>query len=288
MSGADSPTRPASAGPVARGTLPDGPPLVTWLLRAADDNLILAQRLGELIAAMPELEEDIAVANLALDHLGQARNLYQYAAELETANRTDDDVPPRTEDDVSPRSEDDLAMTRSEREFLNAVLVEQPNGDFATTIVRQLLVDAYQVPLYTALTDSTDERLAGIAAKAVKESRYHLEHSSSWTVILGDGTAESHERAQAAVDELWPYRTDLFAADEIEAELAAAGIVPDPASLRPSFDETVTAVLAEANLTVPDDTYERIGGRTGFHTAHLGHLLPEMQWLYQSQPGANW
>ncbi|MEL6981911.1 MAG: 1,2-phenylacetyl-CoA epoxidase subunit PaaC [Actinomycetota bacterium] len=272
----NSPSRPASAGPAprggARGTLPDGPPLLTWLLRAADDNLVLAQRLGELIASMPELEEDIAVANLALDHLGQARNLFQYASELDPAGR----------------SEDDLAMTRSEREFLNAVLVEQPNGDFAVTTIRQLFVDAYQVPLYTALATSTDERLAGIAAKAVKEARYHLEHSSSWTVILGDGTAESHQRAQAAVDELWPFRTDLLAGDGIEAELAEAGVVPDPATLRPAFDETITTVLAQANLTVPDDPYERIGGREGYHTAHLGHLLPEMQWLYQSQPGATW
>lgn len=264
--------RPASAGPDVRNTLPAGPPLLTWLLRAADDNLVLAQRLGELIAAMPELEEDIAVANLALDHLGQARNLYQYAGELDPAGR----------------SEDDLAMLRSEREFLNAVLVEQPNGDFAKTMVRQLLVDAWQVALYGALTESTDERLAGIAAKAVKEARYHLEHSSGWVVTLGDGTSESHGRAQAAVDELWPYRSDLFAFDEVEAELAEAGVVPDPADLRPGFDDTVAAVLAEANLTVPDDPYERIGGRTGFHTAHLGHLLPEMQWLYRSDPSASW
>ena len=278
--GTDTPTRPASAGPVARATLPDGPPLLTWLLRAADDNLVLAQRLGELIASMPELEEDIAVANLALDHLGQARNLYQYASEL--------DGPARAERGLPARTEDDLAMTRSEREYLNAVLVEQPNGDFAVTTVRQLLVDAYQVPLYGALTTSTDERLAGIAAKALKEARYHLEHSSSWTVILGDGTAESNRRAQAAIDELWPYRTDLFATDEVEEELAAAGVVPDPASLRPAFDQTVAAVLAEAKLTMPDDPYERIGGRTGFHTAHLGHLLPEMQWLYRSDPNARW
>ena len=264
--------RLASGGPVARGTLPDGPALLTWLLRAADDNLVLAQRLGELIAAMPELEEDIAVANLALDHLGQARNLYQYASEL----------------DPSGRTEDDLAMLRSEREFLNAVLVEQPNGDFATTMVRQLLVDAYQVPLYGALAHSTDERIAGIGAKAVKEARYHLEHSSGWVVTLGDGTAESHRRTQAAVDELWPFRTDLFAVDEVEAELAAAGVVPSPAELRPGYDETVAAVLAEANLTVPDDPYDRVGGRTGFHTAHLGHLLPEMQWLYRSDPQAQW
>ncbi|MEM9562649.1 MAG: 1,2-phenylacetyl-CoA epoxidase subunit PaaC [Actinomycetota bacterium] len=264
--------RPASAGPVARATLPDGPPLLTWLLRAADDNLVLSQRLGELIASMPELEEDIAVANVALDHLGQARNLYQYATELDPAGRT----------------EDQFAMTRSEREFLNAVLVEQPNGDFAVTMVRQLLVDAYQMPLYQALTGSIDERLAGIAAKAVKEARYHLEHSSGWVVTLGDGTSESNRRAQAAVDELWPFRTDLFAADEVEHELATDGVVPDPASLRPTFDETVATVLSQANLTVPSDPYERIGGRTGYHTAHLGHLLPEMQWLHQSQPGAEW
>ncbi len=267
-----SPRRPASAGPPARATLPPGPPLLTWLLRAADDNLVLAQRLGELIAAMPELEEDIAVANVALDHLGQARNLYQYATEVDPAGR----------------SEDDLAMLRSERQFLNAVLVEQPNGDFAHTMVRQLLVDAYQVPLYTTLSSSIDERLAGIGAKAAKEARYHLEHSSGWVVTLGDGTSESHRRAQTALDELWPYRADLFAADEVEIDLAAAGVVPDPAGLRSAFDRTVTAVLGEARLTVPDDDYDRIGGRTGFHTAHLGHLLPDLQWLYRAHPGAEW
>jgi ring-1,2-phenylacetyl-CoA epoxidase subunit PaaC len=264
--------RPASAGPPTRSTLPDGPALLTWLLRAADDNLVLAQRLGELIASMPELEEDIAVANLALDHLGQARNLYQYAGEI----------------DPSPRSEDDYAMLRSERQFLNSVLVEQPNGDFATTIVRQLLVDAYQVPLYEALSSSTDERLAGIGAKALKEARYHLEHSSSWLVILGDGTGESNRRAQAAVDELWPYRADLFATDEVEAELAEAGVVPDPTSLRADYEAALAEVLARAGLTVPDEPYERIGGRTGFHTAHLGHLLAELQWLYRSDPTATW
>lgn len=264
--------RPASAGPPTRSTLPEGPPLLTWLLRAADDNLILAQRLGELVSYMPELEEDITVANLSLDHLGQARNLYQYASELDPAGR----------------SEDELAMMRSEREFLNAVLVERPNDDFAHTVVRQLLVDAYQVPLYRAASSSTDERLAGVAAKAAKEARYHLEYSSAWVVTLGDGTSESHRRAQAAVDELWPYRADLFAADEVEAELAAAGVVPDPATLRPGYDATVAAVLAQANLTAPDDPYERFGGRTGFHTVELGHLLTEMQWLYRSHPGVEW
>lgn len=253
-------------------TLPGGPPLLTWLLRQGDDNLVLSQRLGELVAAMPELEEDIAVANLALDHLGQARNLYQYA----------------TEHDPAGRDEDSFAMGRSEREFLNAVLVEQPNGDFANTMVRQLLVDAYQVPLYERLSTSADERLAGIGAKAVKEARYHLDHSSGWVVTLGDGTAESHRRAQEAVDALWRFSDDLLAADDVEAELARAGVVPDPAALRSPFESTVRSVLAEANLTVPDDPYQRTGGRVGFHTSHLGHLLPEMQWLHRAHPGAVW
>lgn len=254
--------------------------LLTYVLRLADDNLILGQRLGALIARMPELEEDIAVANLALDHVGQARNLYQYASEL--------DPDGRSEDDVSPRSEDDFAMLRDEREFLNAVLVEQPNGDFAHTMVRQFFVDAYQVPLYAALSGSTDERLAGIAAKAVKEASYHRDHSSSWIVTLGNGTSESHQRTQAAVDDLWPFTADLFAADEVEDELVAAGVAVDPAHIRPAFDATVSEVMAEANITMPADPYQRLGGRTGFHTEHLGHLLPEMQSLYRSHPGVTW
>ncbi|MFV0524826.1 MAG: 1,2-phenylacetyl-CoA epoxidase subunit PaaC [Acidimicrobiales bacterium] len=248
------------------------PPLLTYLLRQADDNLVIAQRLGELIAGLPDLEEDIAVANVALDHLGQARHLYGYAAEL----------------DPDGRSEDDFAMLRAEREFLNAVLVEQPNGDFAHTQVRQFFLDAYQVPLYQGLAGSGDERLAGIAVKALKEARYHLERSSSWVVTLGDGTDESHRRAQDAVAALWAFTADLFAADQVEATLAGAGVAPDPASLRPAFDATVEAVLTEARLELPQDGYQRLGGRTGFHTAALGHLLPEMQWLYRSHPGATW
>ena len=254
--------------------------LLTYVLRLADDNMILGQRLGDLIAKMPELEEDIAVANLALDHVGQARNLYQYAAELEAEGRS--------EDDWSPRSEDDLAMLRSEREFLNAVLVEQPNGDFAHTMVRQFFVDAYQVPLYAALSDSADERLAAIAAKAVKEASYHRDHSSSWIVTLGNGTSESHQRTQAAVDAMWPFTADLFAADELEDELISAGIAVDPSAIRPDFDKTVGEILARGNITIPSDPYQRLGGRTGFHTEHLGHVLAEMQSLYRSHPGVSW
>jgi len=249
-----------------------GGPLVTYLLRLGDDNLVLAQQLGALVSRMPELEEDIAVANLCLDHLGQARNLLAYAAEAEGLGR----------------SEDDLAMLRDEREFRNAVLVEQPNGDFAHTLVRQLFVDAYQVPLYEGLSSSTDERLAGIAQKAAKEARYHLRHSSSWVIRLGDGTDESHRRSQAAVDSLWPFTADLFAADEVERTLVASGVAVDPAALRPAFDATVSAVLGEATLQLPAGTYQRIGGRTGLHTELLGHLLPEMQSLYRRHAGATW
>lgn len=250
----------------------DQPPLLTYLLRLADDNLVLAQRLGELIAGMHDLEEDIAVANVALDHLGQARNFYGYATEL----------------DPDHRSEDDFAMLRFERDFRNAVLVEQPNGDFADTMIRQLFVDAYQVPLYRALAAGSDERLAGIAAKAVKEARYHLERSTAWVVTLGDGTSQSHERTQAALDGLWRFTADLFATDEVEVGLSAQGIVPDPADLRLTFDITVAEVLAAARLVVPSDPYQRLGGRTGFHTAHLGHLLPDLQWLRRSHPTATW
>lgn len=247
-------------------------PLVTYLLRLGDDNLILAQRLGELVSRMPELEEDIAVANVALDHLGQARNCYTYAGAIEGAGR----------------NEDDLAMCRDERDFLNAVLVEQPNGDFAQTIARQLFVDAYQVPLYEALSTSTDETLGGIAAKAAKEARYHLRRSSTWVVRLGDGTSESHRRMQAGIDAMWPFTSDLFSVDAVECQLEEAGVVPDLARVRDTFERTVAQVLAEANVETPDDPYQRTGGRTGFHTEHLGHLLPEMQSLHRAHPGARW
>lgn len=249
-----------------------GDPLATYLLRLADDNLILAQQLGGLVSHMPDLELDIAVANIGLDHLGQARALLAYAAE-----RLGDG-----------RDEDDLAMGRDERQFLNAVLVERPNGDFAATLTRQLLVDAYQVPLYESLGSSSDERLGAIAAKAAKEARYHLAFSSSWMVRLGDGTAESHRRAQVAIDDLWPFSADLFAGDDVEDTLRATGVAPDPAPIRARFDQTVAEVLGEATLELPDGDYQRLGGRTGFHTESLGHLLPEMQSLHRSHPGATW
>ncbi len=262
---------PTVATDEARPPVPDRT-LATFLLRHGDDNLVVSQRLAALVSWMPELEEDIAVANRCLDHLGQARAFYQYAADL-----LDDG-----------RSEDDLAMGRDERDFTNAVLVEQPNGDFATTMARQFFLDAFQLPLYRALSDSADTRLAGIAAKGTKEAQYHLRHSSAWVVRLGDGTDESHRRLQAAVDALWPFTADLFHTDEIDDALVAADLVPDIAGLRSSHEATVAQVLGQATVLIPDDPYQRLGGRTGFHTEHLGHLLPEMQQLYRSHPGASW
>lgn len=245
-------------------------PLVTYLLRLADDNLVHAQQLGALVSRMPELEEDIAVANLCLDHLGQARNLLTYAAEVDGAGR----------------DEDALAMLRDERDFRNAVLVEQPNGDFGRTIAKQFFLDAYQVPLYEALIGSADEQLAAIADKAAKEARYHLRYSSQWVIRLGDGTAESHRRMQAGIDAIWPFTADLCFTDEVEAELRP--IAADPAPLRERFDATVAAVLAEATLALPADPYQRLGGRVGNHTELLGHVLPEMQSLHRAHVGAGW
>ena len=247
-------------------------PLVTYLVRLADDNVVIGQRLGEYISMAPDLEEDLAVANIALDHVGVARHLYTYAAELEGEGR----------------SEDDFAFLRNEREFTNALLVEQPHDGFDDLIARQFFFDAYQVELWSALAASSDERLAGIAAKALKEARYHLRHSSSWVVRLGDGTEVSHRRMQAAIDRMWRFTGELFEPDEVDAALAAGGVAVDPASLRPAWEATVDGVLAEATLRRPDDPYQAIGGRRGVHTEHLGHLLAEMQWMQRTYPELSW
>lgn len=232
--------------------------LVTALVAHGDDNLVLAQRLGEWISNAPELEEDIALGNIALDHLGVARALYTHAGEIEGRGRT----------------EDDFAMRRAEREFLNVLLVEQPNGDFAHTMIRALFFDAYQVDLWEGLAASDDETLSGIAARAGKEARYHLLHSSAWVVRLGDGTEESHRRAQDAVDALWRYTGELFQG-------------PGQVS-RERWQTTIEQVLAEAGLEVPDDPFQRGGGRRGLHSEHLGSLLAEMQWMQRSYPGLQW
>lgn len=257
---------------------PQGTPAVAleshfaYLLRLADDNLILAQRLGEWISRGPDLEEDIALGNIGLDHLGVARNLLTHAGEVEGRGR----------------DEDALAMGRTEREFYNLILCEQPNGDFAQTIARQMFIDAWQVPLWESLSASVDLQLAGIAQKAVKEARYHLRHSTTWVVRLGDGTPESHNRMQAAVDRMWRYTGEMFVADAVLVDMVAAGIGVDASSLRPAWEATVGAVLADATITRPDDDYVRAGGRQGYHGEQLGHLLGEMQWMQRTYPGMKW
>ncbi|NGM12640.1 1,2-phenylacetyl-CoA epoxidase subunit PaaC [Verrucosispora sioxanthis] len=233
-------------------------------LALGDDALIAAQRLAEWSTRAPEMEEDIALSNIALDQLGAARLLLSYAGELEGAGR----------------DEDALAYLRDDREFRNCLLVELPNGDFAVTMAKLLVLAAYQVPLYTALAGCPDERLAAVGAKARKESAYHLDHAALWVKRLGDGTEESHRRMQAGVDQIWPYADELFA--------AWPDAPVDPATLRPDFDDTVTAVLAEATLTVPEVGWTPAGGRDGVHTEHLSYLLAEMQVLHRAHPGARW
>ena len=243
-----------------------------YLLRHADDNLVLSQRLSEYISNAAELEEDLAVANIALDHLGVAMHLLEHAAAINGDTKT----------------ADDLAFLRSEREFVNLLLVEQPNEDFAHIVTRQFFFDAYQAVLWPALTGSSDETLAGIAAKAAKEADYHLRHSSGWMIRLGDGTSESHARTQAAIDALWRYVGEMFESDELDAEMATTGLGVDPAGLREAWEGVVLATLEQATLGKSDDDYQRRGGREGFHTEHLGHLLSEMQWMQRSYPGQQW
>ncbi len=247
-------------------------PLATYIVRLADDNVVLGQRLGEYIASAPELEEDLAIANTGLDHIGMARHLYTYAGELEGDGRT----------------EDDFAMLRPERSFTNALLVEQPNTDFAYITVRQFLFDAYQVELWSALVRSDDDRLAGIAAKGLKEATYHLRRSATWVVRLGDGTAESHRRTQEAIDGLWRYTDELFATDALEESLAAEGLVPRSADLRQGWDAAIDRTFEEATVTRSADDFQTSGGRTGMHTEYLGRLLAEMQWMQRSYPGLSW
>lgn len=253
-------------------TLTTSTALGTYLVRLADDNLIIGQRLGEYISRAPELEEDLAIANTGLDHVGMARHLYTLAGEVEGDGR----------------SEDDFAMFRAEREFTNALLVEQPNTDFAFIMARQLFFDAYQVPLWGDLSASGHDQLAGIAAKGLKEATYHLRRSRSWVVRLGDGTPESHDRMQAAIDGLWRFTAELCASDPVEDELAAGGLAPRSADLRGRWEATIDSTLEEATLTRPADDFQTSGGRTGMHTEYLGHILAPMQWMQRSNPGLTW
>ena len=243
-----------------------------YILRLADTSLVLGQRLGEWVGHAPALEEDLALANIALDLVGQARLLLTYAGEIEGRGR----------------DEDALAFLRDAPEFCNVSLAEQPNGDFGQTVVRQFLLDAWQFELYEALSGSTDVRLAEIAAKAVKETRYHLRFSAGWLVRLGDGTAESHARVAAALDALWRFTDELLTPDALDEEMAAAGIAPPLAGLRLRWQERVGAVLEEATLKRPAAASYLWHGKRGVHTEHLGHMLAEMQHLPRTFPGVTW
>ena len=249
--------------------------LFELLLRLGDDRLVLGHRLSEWCGHGPILEEDIALSNVALDLLGQATMFLRFAGEVEGQGR----------------DEDALAYFREVVEFRNAQLVELPKGDFGFTIARQFLFDVYAVVLLDALSRSTNTELAAIAAKSLKEAKYHVRHSGEWMLKLGDGTEESHRRVQKAVDDLWRFTPELFAADDIDRAMLDAGIAPDLAALKTQWETIVRDVMGHATLTLPHDVPRAAntrGGRTGAHTEHLGHMLAEMQIIARSHPGAKW
>ena len=244
-----------------------------YTLRLADDRMILSQRLSELCGHGPILEEDIATTNTALDLLGQAKLYYEKAAELTNENT----------------SADDLVFFRNEREYTNVQLVEQDNGDFAHTIFRQLLFDVYEILLYSELINSKDEDLKAIAAKAIKETKYHLRHSRDWMMKLGGGTEESHRRLKGAVDWFWNYSGELFYSDEVDELLISEGIAPDMSQKRDEYYKTLNKILEESELEPMDpDVWMQSGGRNGRHSENLGHILATMQYLPRSMPDAKW
>ncbi|MCZ6854996.1 MAG: phenylacetate-CoA oxygenase subunit PaaC [Gammaproteobacteria bacterium] len=243
-----------------------------YVLRLADTCLILGQRLGEWVGHAPALEEDLGVANVSLDLIGQARMLLSYAGEIEAAGR----------------DEDRLAYLRDQNDFFNLALVEQPNGDFGCTIVRQVLIDAWQLELHTWLEASTDQRLREIAAKAVKETRYHLRYSSGWLIRLGDGTDESHRRVQASLDDLWKFTNEFFTPDEIDVLAENAGVAPPLSELRTAWSYRIDEILNQATLTRPVDVSYGWFGKRGEHTEHLGYILSDLQFLQRTYPDATW
>ena len=247
-------------------------PLVLYTLRRADDALIFGHRLSEWCGHAPMLEEDMALANMGLDLLGQARELYSYAATVEGKGN----------------DEDKFAYLRDVRQYRNLLLAEQPNGDFARTMARQFFYAAFADLYWRAMMTSDDATLAAIAAKSEKESAYHLRHSSEWMVRLGDGTEESHRRAQAAIDDLWAFTGEMFEVDASERGLIEAGIAVDPATRQPQWLKTVSDIVSEATLVLPKSGWMQQGGRSGRHSEHLGHLLSELQSMPRTFPGATW
>lgn len=260
-----------SAAPVAAGQAP-ADLKGRYAIHLGDTSLILGQRLGEWIGHAPALEEDLALANIGLDLIGQARYLLSYAGELEGKGR----------------DEDALAFLRDPADFTNLTLVEQPNLDFGHTIVRQFLFDAWQIELFERLQSSTDTRFAELAAKALKETRYHLRFSSGWLVRLGDGTPESHRRVQDSLDSLWKLTHELFAPSETDQAAAACGLGPELATLQASWSAKVEQVLLEATLKRPADVAYHWHGKRSQHSEHLSRLLAEMQIMQRTYPGAKW
>ncbi|HEX9894087.1 MAG TPA: 1,2-phenylacetyl-CoA epoxidase subunit PaaC [Gemmatimonadales bacterium] len=247
-------------------------PLFEYLLRLGDDRLVLGHRLSEWCGHGPILEEDIALANIALDSLGQASLFLRRAGQLEGKGR----------------DEDALAYWRDEREFRNLQILELPSGDFAFTIIRLFLFSALGQLQLERLAASPDAELSGIAGKAVKEARYHLRHGAEWVLRLGDGTDESHRRAQSALDELWPWTGELFFQNQVDRALRDQNLIPDLEALRASWETLVKDHLSRATLAVPSGPPRMTGGRVGRHTEHLGHLLAKMQIVARSHPGAQW
>ena len=246
--------------------------LHTYLLRMGDDSLILSQRLSQLCGHGPILEEDIALTNVALDLIGLATLLLEYSGELAD----------------QPKTNDELAYLRLEKEYVNTILVEQPNGHFGDTIMRQFLFDAYRKPLLENLLDSTDMRLAGIAEKSLKETKYHLRHSSEWVIRLGDGTEESHKRIQNSLESLLRYAHELFFENEVDELLIAKGIVPSAEIIFHIWEKTLHDVFKEATLSLPKNNWKFQGGREGRHSEHMGYLLAEMQYMQRTYPNMEW
>lgn len=243
-----------------------------YATRLGDNALVLGQRMIELVAASPELEEELANANFSLDYIGQARMFYTYAGECEGAGRT----------------EDDFAFLRPENEYRNLLLVEQPNGHFGDSTVRAVLFESWYVLLLEALTRCTDEGIAAIAERAIKEVRYHVRHSGQWLVRLGDGTEESHARAQASLDNFWRFTGEMFAPDELDEQMRESLNGPDLTAIEPQWRKNVAAIVAEATLELPGEQWMASGGKQGKHTEHFGFLLAEMQHLQRAYPGAEW
>ena len=247
-------------------------PRAAWLIQLGDATLVLGHRMSEWLSLAPTLEEDIAMANLSLDLIGQTRAFYCRACELEGG----------------VRDENVLAYRRAEPEYRNPLLVEQPNGNFADTMARHFLFSAYAAPLYEKLASSNDAETGGIAIRSGREMAYHRRHAGEWMIRLGDGTVESRERAQAALDDLWPYVGELFEADELDLEVAASGFGVDPSTLRPDFDAAIDDVLERATLAKPPPRPLQRGGKSGRHSERLGHILAEMQHLQRAYPDARW